>query len=60
PQTQIRIFEWISEVCSAERRGNQAADTPPAPTHPASDRFLRGQPRKAEQKIKSRSRSLRS
>jgi len=45
--------------CKLDRRIH-AAHAPAQPTHPAPDRFLRGQPRKAEQKIKSRSRSLRS
>ncbi len=35
-------------------RGIHAADTPPEPTRPATDRFLRGQPRKTEQKIKAK------
>ncbi|WP_206753334.1 hypothetical protein, partial [Stenotrophomonas maltophilia] len=41
-------------------RGIHAADTPPEPTRPATDRFLRGQPRKTEEKNKGKSRSLRS
>ena len=45
--------------CKLDRRIH-AAHAPAQPTHPAPDRFLRGQPRKAEQEIKGRSRSLRS